>query len=288
MELPDDWECLQFSKEAKAGRIGFADRYQFRMEFSWQIISGRPDMKRLIGDYIAKVKTEAVDEDDPEPVARNVGPWHGLKSGKRGETLNTRFSRYFPTQSCLAEAVFLWPDSLDAGVERKILDSVAEERQTLPNFKRWKAFGMDLLASGDLVLQKVGVDPAYAQMAFSPSHDSRKEERFERLGMVENWLKGTVKEWLKRRLPSDMDVAAEGKDTVNGHDIESFSGTSYYNGLAKILGRKDYYQASAWICPRDGRLYFARVSHPDSPQSGSEKRLAGGRLSCCGDLGLGT
>ena len=92
MELPDDWECLQFSKEQKAGRIAFADRYQFRMEFSWQVISGRPEMKRLIGDYIAKVKTENEDE---EPVARNVGPWHGLKTGQKHSTLNTRFSRYF-------------------------------------------------------------------------------------------------------------------------------------------------------------------------------------------------
>jgi hypothetical protein len=284
MELPDDWELLQFSRQHREGRIAFADRYQFRFEFSWRVVGGRPDMQHLLGDYLAKLKLESPDDDAR---SRNSGPWHGLRSGT-GADESTRFSRYFPSESCLVEMVAFWPDGLDAGLERKILDSIAEERQTAPDLKRWRAFGMDLLVSDGMKLDQCKVDPAYAQMTFAPASNSRQVERFERLGMVPVWMKTGVRTWLAKRLPPSVTIESETSATVAGHGVETLRGTSYASGLARLLGRKHNHEVSAWLCPNDGRLYFAERSGPDAPREKESGGLAGGRLACCGDLRLGT
>jgi hypothetical protein len=284
MELPEDWELLQFSRERSEGRIAFADRYQFRFEFSWRVIGGRPDMQRLTNDYLAKVRVE---NDDRNARTRNVGPWHGLRTGEKA-ALSTRFSRYFPQESCLVESVFLWPDGVDVGVERKTLDSIGEERQTSPNRKRWRAFGMDALASSDLVLAQCLVEPARAQLKFVSSTGRRREEQYERLGMVPEWMKCSVREWLVRHVPKAAVVEAENGDSVRGHEIQTLRCTSYANGMARLLGRKTYHEVAAWLCPVDGRLYSARLTGQEAPPSEDLQTLAGGRLSCCGDVGPGT
>ena len=86
LELPEDWEMLQFSSNPKQGRCAFADRYQYRLEFSWRTVSGPPDFERMLSDYRAKLKDEGM-----EGVAEAR---HGAWSGFRGET-EGRFSSRF-------------------------------------------------------------------------------------------------------------------------------------------------------------------------------------------------
>jgi hypothetical protein len=270
---------LQFSRDPSVGRIAFADRYQFRMELAWRTLKGRPDMQKLRADYLAKLKVDGSEDVQ----THNSGPWHGVKAGA-AENLTTRFGRFFPTQSLLLEVVMLWPQGMDTGLQRKTLDSIAEERQTSGLFRRWKAFGMDLLASQGMALDLCSVDPACVRMGFAPAKDARRSERFERVGFVDEWLTTSVRNWMNRRLPARAEVTAERDEDLHGHEIRTVNAYAYASGLARLLGRKRYHQAAAWLCPADGRLYYAHVSSGEPlPQEGRPP-LAGGRLSCCGDL----
>ena len=94
LELPDDWEMLQFSRNPHAGRCAFADRYQFRLEISWQALSGPPNMDRLVSDYLSKLK---LDGTMPDAVRLDRPPWVGLR-GHQGGILTSRFSRHFPAE----------------------------------------------------------------------------------------------------------------------------------------------------------------------------------------------
>ena len=268
VDLPDDWEMLQFSRDAGVGRCAFADRYRFRLEFSWR--SGlKPGLERMMSDYLARLKEEG--SEDAAPC--DLGAWRGIR-GRSRDVLVTRFGRFFDGESCLIEVVLVWPDGHDDALERGILESVRGEPDVLGRFRRWVAFGMDLLASRDLALDGCGVDPAYARMAFStpsgglwsalslttPAAGGRREERFERLGMVRQWLKGTVRAWLSRRVPPGSSVEAESSDEVSGHRVETVRTAVFRNGLARLLGRPDRCEAAAWICPADGRLYFVKMT----------------------------
>ena len=90
IEVPEDWEMLQFSKKADAGNVAFADRYRFRLELSWRVLRAAPDLERMMSDYCAKLKLE-----DPEGVASRVkaAGWPGILSGSAYDLADRRRSR---------------------------------------------------------------------------------------------------------------------------------------------------------------------------------------------------
>jgi hypothetical protein len=272
LELPDDWEMLQFSRESRVGRCSFADRYQFRLELSWRTAQGPPDFDRLMSDYLAKLKLDAT---MPDAASTRVGDWPGLE-GHQGGMLTSRFGRHFAGESCLVEAVFLWPESKDERLEEGILKSVAAEPEHPGRLRRWKAFGMDLLATSGLEMEECRVDPAYARMSFASAQPGR-EETFERLGMVSEWLRVTVKEWLHQQTPRDVALSSKGSAAERGHAIETIGG-SLRAGLVRKPRR---HEAAAWICPEDGRLYHVSTT---GAEAGEAAPLAGRRLSCCREM----
>ena len=123
LEVPDDWEMLLFSREARAGRCAFADRYQFRLEFSWRQGNARPDMERMLSDYLGKLRLEGTVPDARE--VRN-GPFRGIEGRQEGIP-TSRFGLYLERLGCLVELVFLWPEARDADLERAVLGSIEPE-----------------------------------------------------------------------------------------------------------------------------------------------------------------
>ncbi|MBM4034517.1 MAG: hypothetical protein FJ291_22455 [Planctomycetes bacterium] len=284
IELPDDWEMLQFSRDPQAGRCAFADRYQFRAELSWQAVPGPPDMARLASDYLAKLTRDGTrpaspTRQDSAPEGRatavSFGEWRGLRGSENG-LATSRFCRYLAEESCIVELVLPWPEALDARLEEAVLGSVAAEPQWPWGLRRWRAFGMDLLASHGLALHECSVEPAAARMTFGDERTGCSET-FQRLGMVSEWLCGTVRDWLCRQKPSGVAWASEASAQVNGHTIETRAGM-VKRGLARRALR---YEATAWLCPADGRLYCVSAAGSDG-MSASE--LAGRRLACCGSM----
>lgn len=253
LELPADWEMLQFSRNPEKGRCAFADRYRFRLEFSWHRVPGAPDFARMMSDYRTRLGSSG---DDVTVEARPYGVWQGLQVVQPGFS-STRFSRYFPESGCLVEMVFLWPDAPANELEHLVLDSLVAEPEDRDGRRRWRAFGLDARVPASFVLQDCQVQPARALFDFI---GPRKPARwiFRRFGLVPLWLHVSVKEWLQSQIPDRIRHGRTSSQDVSGHRLELVEGDFIPRGL--LLARGPY-DAAAWICPRDGRLYHLERYH---------------------------
>ncbi len=273
--LPDDWEMLQFSREPEAGNCAFADRYQFRFEYNWKKVPGPPDYERMLADYIQKLSAEQ--ELAEVKQLRHAG-WHGFQ-GKLASGWTSRLGRYFDGLSRLLELVFLWPDKVDRRLLKQVLGSVTVQDVGNSHFQRWRAFGMELLAGAGLKLETCKVQPALAQLTFTDGKRTHCLEHFERLGMVEHWLSGSVREWLTGKQPGELLEPRNSSNTINAHKIEQVTGKLPPWKFPRLGRKQNSYEAAAWLCPADGRLYsVSRILPPDQKQS---LKLAGETLRCC-------
>ncbi len=274
-ELPNDWEMLQFSKERAAGNCTFADRHQFRLELSWKEVPAAPDYERMISDYLQRLKDEQSLE-APEAISHRS--WQGF-AARFDDTQTARFGRYFEPAGRLLELVFFWPKDFQRQLTKEILDSFRHLNQEAA--QHWRAFGLDLHATGGLALDSCEVKPALAQMTFSENGGAGRIESFQRLGMVNTWLTGTVQEWLKGKAPQDINEVEYRSRDVGDHHLELAAGTVPPLKFPKVGRAAFSYRAAAWICPADGRLYSASEI---APAKNRNDRLAGKRLICCEGL----
>jgi hypothetical protein len=277
LETPADLEMLQFMRDSRTGRCAFADRYQFRLELDWRVVPAPPDFECMLSGYRARLVELGMKN------VRNVsnGAWEGVYcEGPEGES--TRFGRHFPGESCLLELIFLWPGKRDIREETAVLGSVAEEPAGAGGLRRWRAFGMDLRASPGFVLEQCMVKPARAEMVFT-TRAGMLEECFARFGMVEEWLSDPVDSWLMGRSPRNVSAARAGTRQVAGHGVTRVCGTRRAAGVRGLMGRRSRYEAEAWICPSDGRLYsVSRLC--DGEPGKADLPPAGRRLTCCDTL----
>ena len=177
------------------------------------------------------------------------------------------------------QAVLLWPEGRDERLEERILRSVRDERLSAGRVRRWRAFGMDMNVSEGLLLAECRVEPANADMTFAPEHGAAPRERFRRLGLVSHWLTGPVDGWLRLQVPKEVRVEREEMLQVDGHTVSRVRGRRRGWGGVRMLGRRAPYEACAWICPRDERLYS--VAREGRPGDTAAERLAGRKLRCC-------
>jgi hypothetical protein len=299
VELPGDWEMLQFSRDPAAGRCAFADRHQFRLEFTWRAVPGPPDLGRMVSDYRAKLETEP-GTTDVWPAA--VGSWSGVEARRDGQ-LTSRFGGYLATEGCVVEVVFLWPEGRDGALEGAVLGSLRAEAPLPDGSRRWRAFGMDLAVSAGLALAEARVEAARASLTFAGPRVSG-EESFQRLGLVSEWLDGSVAEWLAAQVRRGGRVDSQASVEVHGHDVALLAGRRPVRRWGGLVTRLRPFEAAAWVCPAHGRLYcvcgtgaLACESQPGPALSEAEgaavphapppaQRLAGGRLASCEALRL--
>ena len=199
---------------------------------------------------------------------------------QEGALQTSRFGRFFSGSHCLIEIVFIWPEAMDAELARRVLETVCE-RPGHHGLVRWRAFGMDLHASGSITLQNCRIEPARAEMRFGSEKHRLPNESFQRLGLVTHWLKGSVAQWLEMQTPSKVVEAQCTRIMRRGHDIACVEGIHLQGPLRRLFGELPRYRASAWLCPRDRRLYFASCTDRDAHEAA---RLPGRRLACCQDL----
>jgi len=277
MCIPGDWEMLLFGRDFQSGRCAFADRYQHRLEFHWQHVPGRPDFDRMLADYKAKL---VLNNHALQVSLHRHGEWSGLLThGDRPTT--SRFGRFFPGEQCLVEAVFLWPDGRDSRVEQQVLDSFRENPADASGLWSWRAFGMRLQVSDKLNLRTCIAQPGNARMVFAHAKDVLWKERFERMGMVTHWLQGPVNEWLRRRIPADVIIRRQSESRLANHAIAIVTGERHALGLRRLFRRRRSYQARAWICPGDGRLYCFMATRPTGMEPAG---IAERQLTCCDPL----
>jgi len=270
IEVPDDWEMLLFSRRREAGRCAFADRYQFRLELSWREGNARPDMERMLSDYLAKLRLDGTLPDAHE--VRN-GPFRGIEGHQEGVP-TSRFGLYVERATCLVELVFLWPGERDLDLERTILASVEAELPWANRLQHWRAFGLDVLTPQGLSLKECRNEPANAALTFADPR-SQTIERFTRLGLVDEWLDRPLEDWLRSQVPRDTTIASTDTTTESGHEMVVLAGSR----RPGFLRRAAPYVAAAWRCPEDGRLYALSSTGPQAPPIGH-------RLSCCAEMEL--
>lgn len=272
MDLPEDWEMLQFSKNPDRGRCAFADRYQFRMEFNWRKVGSAPDFPQMLKDYANRLKQEFK---QPRIRQTSHGVWSGVDCDSE-TMLSSRFGRYFEAESCLVEIVFIWRLKREPALMRHILSSLDVEKASSSGLQRWKAFGMDILAPRSLVLNTCTVEPAKAALSFTDSHQLQRQN-YERLGMVAHWLKVPVSQWLKGRTPKGITVRSQTNLSSGHHSIEQISGVGRFRMAVPAFGKRFHYEEVAWICPRDGRLYSVS-DYSFQPLTAQTLQT---RLNCC-------
>ena len=276
LQVPDDWEMLQYSRSFGAGRCAFADRWEFRLELCWRQTGGAPDLGRVMSDYEAALREDGL----RTPQREAAGEWRGVRGEQEGvET--ARWGRYFAGEKCLVEVVVRWPAGREARLEESILASVAEEAPQADGSRRWRAFGMELLAAPGLALTECSAQPACAEMVFG-NRSGSAVERFSRRGMVGEWLKVPVEAWLQTWVGDAGARAVESRRLDAGeHRVQCRRGEAVGRGLVGRLLRRRFCEAAAWLCPGDGRLYaYSRVA-PARPAGAARVPLR-----CCQRVSL--
>ena len=270
VSLPDGWEMLQFSRNPSNGRCVFADRYQFRLELDWMLVTSHPDMERISSDYISKLK-----EDGLQSVERvSHHPWMGAHGLEHGRPVS-RYVGFFQEGPFLLEAVFIGESGgkADFAAEGRILDSVKVHPKS--DIVRWRAFGMDWCTSA-AGFALCYVAPGLAEVSFT---DGKKHmsQTFSRRGMVRTWLKTTVHEWLSARVPSEYKTLSLNQEKMDGHDVWTLLAQRRHAVLSDWIYGRRHIKASAWICPKDGRLYsLSTLAHCDG------EHFPSASLGCCG------
>ena len=268
VRLPRDWEMLQFSCNARTGRCAFADRYAFRFELSWRSVPGPPDVERMLSDYEAELARGGATRLHR---VRHAS-WYGLEM-EDGSERSSRFGRYISNHGYLLEAVFPWPQRIDRDLSRAILDGMEAETEDAHGFRRWRAFGMDVLVPPELDLSSCIVLPAQAEMVFADKR-RRRELRVQRLGMVSEWLDGSAADWVRKNAAGRMEGAQTRVMKENGHEIMYLVGKP-----RRTPGRRDVDVRCGWICPQSGRLYGLSVKRmPNPPPS---RRVWSDCVGCC-------
>lgn len=278
VQLPGDWEMLQFSRDPSRGRCAFADRYEFRFELDWRTVDGTPDIGRMVTDYAAQLHEEGAQE----PHGVEHGAWMGVFGVADGQKA-TRYIRHFAEEQYLLELVFLWPDERQASIEHEVLDSVGIECGAQSPWQRWCAFGLDFRTFRPLRFEGCEVAAANAELKFV-DRKGRHTECFGRRGLVSEWLRVPVSDWLANWVPREVQVVSTTIDTVRAHNIQRLRGSRRRCAVAGLMGRNLPCDAAAWICPEDDRLYSVyRIG-------GKAERTAAGvgcpSLSCCSALEL--
>jgi hypothetical protein len=278
VELPDDWELLQFTRNRQTGRCAWADRYQFRFELNWREVPGAPDFERMLSDYRSRLE-----EDGLTDTARiQCSGWQGVSGVLPDQRTTCRYGSHFAPLGCLVEAVFLWPRTRHLPTETAVLASLRPEPPSAAGHVRWQALGMELLTGSGGLLEECTADPAYAQFNFSFGR-RRNWERFSRRGMLPAWLRGPVPDWQRRAVPRGFRTLEERQEDRHGHTIARLRAERRLPLLPDLIWGRRELRAAAWVCPRDGRLYqLCREGYgPIGAKGAAEPPPA---LRCCADL----
>jgi hypothetical protein len=273
--LPSEWELLLFSKRAEAGSITFADRYQYRLQIAWRVLTGEPDMKRTVSDSISKLREQSP---DVKVSKSKHGPWSGFSFAVNNRS-TSRHLRFFPDEKLLLEVIR--PPMEVAGEEMddhellKGIDLVKDSDRG-----RWIAFGMDCRVPDTFALTECEVRPGFSRMTFSGPGKQASRIAFSRRGMLKHWLKGEVSDWLTLQAPDQLTDPQAETEEKTGHLIHRFGGSFRKRESGDWRKRRRFYQSAAWICPRDGRLYQQEKVSP-SPQKQFLNADRDFSLSCC-------
>lgn len=249
LDLPGDWEMLQYSKNPAKGGSSFADRTGFRFQLVWSQVPGPPDTGRMLRDYRSRLECSEGLEQAKEERHRH---WIAVSGIQEGRPV-TRFGNYLEPLGRMLELVFLHRRERDEDLEQRVIQScqaLPERNDRIP----WKACGLSFEVRSELPLDTILIAPARASFLFK---DPKRfdQEKFERLGMVTQWLNGSLDSWMDAQKPV----------TLRDWQIQTrqHAGCRVRTGIGTLpatrtFGKQRTFQMAAWIHSGDGRLYIWR------------------------------
>lgn len=277
IEVPENWEMLSYSTNFDNGRCYFGDRYQHRLMYRWRNIIAEPDLEKMATDYSSYIGLRD-DILSVKPVS--YYKWQGVEA-KLDDASYSTYSSYYANENTLIEMIFLTPGNADNHLEQKILSSVTEEPLQLGHYRRWRAFGMDMVADDKYIIKKCQALPGSATIIYCHIKDEALYDSFERFGIVDEWLRGPIDEWAKKRIPDGVKILDAGIENHRGHTFYTIKGKAGAGFLKTIKGMKVEYISRNWRCPIDGRLY-CYSSIRESNQEIQPVDID--RLHCCDNL----
>lgn len=197
LAAPTDWEILQHATRPQRGKLVFADHRRGRMHLGWAAARLSPDRDRLLEDYRARDL-----EEDAETRFTSLGTlagWRGYRR-HRDDEIVTRAGRFDDMHMRWVELTIAWPDGLDRGIERRILESFSllDDRRGPTT---WRAFGMAFQAPEGLALRQADIRPGVATMHFSDERRLRTEAQLRRFSAAHAWYDGDAQALIERELP---------------------------------------------------------------------------------------
>ncbi|NCD31984.1 MAG: hypothetical protein EOL87_01050 [Spartobacteria bacterium] len=274
LDIPDEWEMLQFSRSDVSGRCAFADRYRFRLEVDWKEVGGEPDFDRMMSDYQHRL-TDRGGLKDAVNVKGGAG-FHGL-CGMQNGIMVSRFGIYLEQPGILVELVFLWPDQRDVRLENTILFSVQFNAADGQGMITRRAWGLNVRVPRRFPMTECLIQPALARYTYGKKNNFWQ---IERLGMVDTWLTVPLEDWAVNRLDKQCVHGELSTRTAGGHKIWDMSGDFVRKGLAHPNGT---YQSMCWRCPVDQRIYRFLVVRPTGKPACEKAPFD--YVSCCQPFG---
>ncbi|MEI6519147.1 MAG: hypothetical protein WCO98_03795 [bacterium] len=245
--------------------------------FRWRNITSEPDMKKMAVDYASYIGLRD-DIVSVKPVS--YYQWEGVEANLPDASYSS-YSSFLASEKLLVELIFLTPANSENRQEQKILSSVSEEPLQLDHYRRWRAFGMDMVTDDRYTIRKCQVLPGFAEMTFNHLKDDNLYDTFERFGMVDEWLRGSIEEWVKKRIPDGVKIISSKVEEYRGHTFYTINGKVNIGFSKLIRGARVEYIARTWRCPIDGRLY-CYSSIRNSNDNNQPEDLD--RLHCCENL----
>ena len=213
--------------------------------------------------------------------SRQRAGWRGVQ-GRSDEQLTCRYGNHFPELALLVEIVFIWPRERDAALEERILASARPELPDTEGLTRWHVFGMDMRVDASLALDACTAEPGRQELVFR-NRRRLVEQRFCRHGMVKEWFKQSVPEWLQGRVPRAYRILGRRNDTQRGHAIARLHGERRRGNLRELLRGPREYRSAAWLCPTGRRLYTVQhvgIATPTRKQAATPAPS----LGCCSGM----
>ncbi len=254
LAVPEAWEIVRHALGAERGSLALADRRRQRLQVSWIRAEAEPDVKRTLSDYRADELAE--DPDCKLTRLERTAGWRGFR--RRGEAGTiTRAGRYLAALKRWVEMVVSWPEAVDTGLERRLLEGFEVDDEADPP-RRWRAFGLDIRVPPEWPLAEVSARPADASMTFRK--DRRREAVVRRLGAVDAWFGGDLAAFLRNQTgPARCQVS---ETTYGTHEARDGRSNEAPNAVARFVRRTPERLDRAWLCPSAHAVFLVTTRGP--------------------------
>jgi hypothetical protein len=273
---PDDWECVRFSKNRRRGECAFADRRGQRLSVIWSAC-GAGFLPAKLQAFAAEAAQQLSRTDKAGRIVNETwigpGPWKGIQ-WLGAEHLTVAFAN-FPEPSYVLQVQFHDGRKTDGAEQRRMLESF--RFQSVSPW-RWSAFGCRLRLPSEFELTGCEVLVGRTTMTFTSPGRRGQRVRIERLALPETQLKGkTLANWRLGAIDDARRVLKSSERQLRGHAAAEFELKPARRTPAQWLTRvRRQARGIAWLCEREGRLYFVEWEGAGGAAANFESML-----ECC-------